>query len=139
MLRQHLPVLRRRRLALLVGATAVILGSVSVTAAYAATGGGSGPAPVVPKSQRPANINPDKSPVLSPPPAAGADLAAPLSRQGQLVAAQKVAAQNPGAAVICYASDGSVAGGAVLDKVNASDPITDAAGICSRGWARSRP
>jgi hypothetical protein len=92
--------------------------------------------PAIPKSQRPANINPHKAPVLNPPEGLR-EQSAPKSREQEIHDAKEFAAKNPGTAVICYASDGSIIGLAVVDKVDKNAPLTGASAICQRGWPGS--
>ncbi len=94
--------------------------------------------PALPKSQLPANINSGKKPILDPPNSSG-EAPPSASRQEQIHEAEELAAQDPGSTLICYATDGSVAGVAMVNRVDERGPIIGAAEICSRGWPGSHP
>ena len=138
--------LGKRRAAVALGAAIVVAGSV-VGVAVAAASPSSQPSasgvvvttPHGPKSAQPMNINPDKSPVLTPPAPAAVERGPVLSIADQEAAAEREVAKNPGSALVCFLPDGSVAGVAVVDKVHPTDPISDSVGICARGWKGSRP
>jgi hypothetical protein len=93
-----------------------------------------GAEPVNPKSLLPANINPAKSPVLNPP---AVQKAKPPSRAQLLHEAQDLVAEDPGASLICYRADGTVAGVATVSKVDKNAPIANPTAICDRGWPGS--
>ena len=98
-----------------------------------ASDGDSASSTSMPKSQLPANINPDKAPVLD-----GArikrEVAAPLSVQQQIEQAKTWAAQDPNTRLVCFKADGSVAGMALLELVDPGTPLsaTAATEICNR-------
>jgi hypothetical protein len=93
-----------------------------------------GAEPVNPKSLLPANINPDKSPVLNPP---AVRKAKPPSQAQLLHEAHDLVAEDPGSSLICYWADGAVAGVATVSKVNEKASIANPAAICDRGWPGS--
>ncbi|MFB6618868.1 hypothetical protein ACFCV9_32390 [Streptomyces sp. NPDC056367] len=116
------------------------LASASPTAGQGAVAGK--PAPVwpeyLPKSQQPMNINPEKTPDLTPPKGGERRAAAARPSEAQKLAdAQAFAAKHPNEAVVCFKDDGTVAGVAVADRVNKDQPISEAekASICTVGKA----
>jgi hypothetical protein len=111
--------------------------AIGVFAYSASAAAGTDPAPN-PKSQSPAGVNPNKQPELTQPfGPQKAEKPAPPAEQLKWAKAKK--ARDPGSTLICYAADGSVAGVAIVDKVDKDAPIADAAGICDRGWRGSHP
>src|SRR5436190_21486511 len=109
-----------------VAAVSIVVLSTSVGAA-----GPTEPA----KSTAPANINPAKQPVLDRS-RIKPDQAAPLTPKQQQEQARSWAAQEPNSRIVCTASDGTVAGTVILDKVNPHQATTkaEAAEICSNGF-----
>lgn len=138
----------RRRCAVALAATLVVTGSVvgvTVAAASPASSGPSASGPVTssvgPKSAAPMNINPGKTPVLTPP-SPGAVVHGPaLSIAERKAAAQRELAKDPNGTTICFLADGSVAGTVKVDKVHPTEPLSpvESAGICARGWTGSTP
>jgi hypothetical protein len=90
--------------------------------------------PVNPKSLQPANINPEKSPVLNPP---AVKKAKQPSKAELLHEAKDLAAEDPGSSLNCFRPDGTVAGVATVSKVDKNAPIADPKAICDRGWPGS--
>lgn len=92
------------------------------------------------KFDAPMNVNPDKSPVLDPPPYS-AEPEPSLSIEEQLQHALAVAASDPGSTVICLSADGSVAGLVFADAVDPGVGISDpvAAAMCGRSFPESHP
>jgi Flp pilus assembly protein CpaB len=109
-------------------------------ALLAANVGGADPVIDPPKSEAPANINPDKHPVLDPAQVTS-DPAPALTATEQREEAQAWAAQDPNSRVVCIASNGAVAGTIVLDTIDPSKPLSQAgaAGMCADGFPGSRP
>lgn len=111
-------------LVLAISTAAAIMGgaaiAVAANPASAASGSNSdaaaAAAEALPKSQRPMNVNPNKSPVLDvteiKPEAAPA-----LSREQLIIQARNWAAESPDSRVVCFNPDGSVAGMAELSKI----------------------
>lgn len=99
----------------------------------------SGAAPERPKSELPANINPNKSP--ADPSQARPDPAPLLTQQQQIQEARAFAAQDPKSRLVCYTSKGAVAGVAVMDRVDPGKAPTkaQAARVCDQGLPGSRP
>jgi hypothetical protein len=127
---------------LMVGAVAAVIVGGGVTAgissasASASNGSISDPSPSTPKSQLPANINPDKTPNLNPPLSA-LEVSVPKSPAEQLQEAKQWAATDPGSSVICFKADGTVAGVAMVDKADKTAPVRDTNKICNFGWKGS--
>jgi len=97
------------------------------------------PAPAGPKAGSPMNINPNKTPVLTPPaPHVGPARLRP-SIAKQLAQAQAMVAKDPGPTLICLMPDGSVAGVILLDKVHPTDPISNPDGLCTLSRPGSKP
>jgi len=124
---------KSRLLLLAVALATVVGGGAVVTLSASASDGDANPSASIPKSQLPANINPDKAPVfdqsqIKP------EVAAPLSVQQQIEQAKSWAAQEPKARLVCFQADGSVAGMAILELVDPGTPLsaTAAAEICNR-------
>lgn len=133
------PRLARRRLVLGVGA-ALLVGAAmtgAATLASASSDGSSKAEPTwpesQPKSRQPMNINPDKTPELTPP-KGGVHKEAPLSEAQKLAEANALAARHPGEAVVCFNPDGTVAGVAMADLVDPGKGLTEAAkkSLCDR-------
>ncbi len=88
----------------------------------------------------PANINSNKQPVLDP--SKLKPEVSPSMTPAQLKAtATAWKAEDPNSRVVCFRPDGSIAGGASVDRVDPLAPLTiaAAAAICERGYAGSRP
>jgi hypothetical protein len=105
-------------------AAAIISGAaimVATNPASAASGGNSdaaaAAAEALPKSQRPMNVNPNKSPVLDLSQIKPEAEAPALSREQQISQAKNWAADSPDSRVVCFSPDGSVAGMAELSKI----------------------
>jgi len=94
----------------------------------------------IPKSQRPANVNPRKAPITDPG-KIKPDPVLPLSDAQRRSQAKAWVARDPNARVACFNPDGTVAGMVVLDRVNPLIPLSpaEAAVACMRGWPASRP
>lgn len=123
-----------------IGAAMVIVIGGGVTATAAASSGDSDPSPSIPKTQLPANINPDKAPVTDPS-KISPEVAVPISVQQQVIQARTWAAQEPNSRLVCFRADGSVAGMADLDRVDPSSPLTGNAAVdfCNRAAPGSHP
>ena len=128
------------RLLLAVALATGVGGGAAVTLSASASDGDANPSASIPKSQLPANINPEKAPVfdqsqIKP------EVAAPLSVQQQIQQAKTWAAQEPNTRLVCFRADGSVAGMAVLELINPASPLsaTAAAEICNRATPGSHP
>ena len=130
---------RRSRLSVIGVAMVMVIGG-GVTATAAASSGDSDPSPSIPKTQLPANINPDKAPVTDPS-KISPEVAVPISVQQQAAQARTWAAQEPNTRLVCFRPDGSVAGMADLDRVDPSRPLTAsaAADFCNRAAPGSHP
>ena len=129
-----------RLLLLAVALATVVGGGAAVTLSASASDGDANPSASIPKSQLPANINPEKAPVfdqsqIKP------KVATPLSVQQQIQQAKTWAAQDPNTRLVCFNADGSVAGGADLDRVDPGSPLsaTAAAEFCNRMAPGSHP
>jgi hypothetical protein len=85
------------------------------------------------------NINPDKTPVLTPPPPGAVVHGPALSIAEQRASAEQQVAKDPNSTPACYFADGSVAGLIIFVKVHPNDPITNPAADCTRGWIGSTP
>lgn len=134
-------VLHRRLLAASIGGIALVSSGVGALGAVAsATPGTPIPSPSTPKSELPANINPNKQPVLDPA-RVRREAAPPMTPAELRAAAVAWQAKDPSSRVVCFRSDGSVAGAATLDRVDPSSPLTAqaAAEMCTRGYPGSRP
>lgn len=130
-------VFRGKSSAMVVVLIAATTGGIVVLNASASSSGAGGE---VPKSQLPANVNPDKQPVLDPGKITSEPSVA-LTPQQEQEQATAWAAQEPNSRVVCFASDGSVAGVAALDRVDPTKPPTaeESAATCSQGFPGSRP
>lgn len=139
----------RSRVLILGAVTAIVLGGVvtaSTTIATAAPSGNSATDTnsatdiAVPKTLRPANINPNKSPVLDPS-KIKPDIIVPLSVSQQVNQARAWAAQDPNTRLVCFTPDGSVAGMAQLERIDPASPISPSAAIafCNRATPGSHP
>jgi len=109
-------------------------GAAQPAAPAAPAAGAADAEPVNPKSLQPANINPEKSPVLNPP---AVKKAKQPSKAELLHEAKDLAAEDPGSSLICFRPDGTVAGVATVSKVDKNAPIADPKAICDRGWPGS--
>lgn len=127
-------------LVLVPSAIMIVGGAVLVSTTIASAAPSGQTTPSVPKSQRPANINPNKTPVTDPA-KIKAQAAAPLTQQQQRDQATSWAAQDPNSRVVCFNSDGSVAGMAELDRVDPTTPLSaaDAAAFCTNAAPGSHP
>ena len=131
---------KSRLLLLAVALATVVGGGAAVTLSASASDRDANPSASIPKSQLPANINPDKAPVfdqsqIKP------EVAAPLSVQQQIQQAKTWVAQDPNTRLVCFKADGSVAGMALLELVDPGIPLsaTAAAEICKRETSGSHP
>ncbi len=124
--------------------TSVRAGSTPVVAGASAsstTVAGASPIPTVPgdpgsnvpKSQVPANINPEKTPILSPPSTASEPTTTEPPNE-RLARARAWQAQDPNSRVICLRADGTVSNMVELDRVDPSVPLTKeaVAALCAR-------
>lgn len=111
---------------------------VVMTSASASPTGGSNQAGHNPKRSLPANINPNKTPILDPSKIKKEPMT-PLTKTAMRRQALAWVAKAPTTRVACFMPDGSLAGVVELDKVNPSAPITtpQAAEVCGQ-WPGSR-
>ena len=120
----------------------VVGGAVTATAVIAAAvhSGSSAPDTSIPKSQRPANINPNKSPVLDQS-KIKTDITVPLTVQQEIDQATAWAAQDQNSRLVCFKADGSVASMALLDRIDPASPLPPAAAteFCNRAAPGSHP
>ncbi len=98
------------------------------------------PGSSAPKPQRPANINPDKTPVTDPA-KIKTQPAVPLTLQQRRDQATSWAAHDPNSRVVCFNADGTVAGMAELDRVDPAAPLSpaNAASVCTNAAPGSHP
>ena len=92
-------------------------------------------------SPHPANINPNKQPPVLDPLQLKPGVSLPITPSQLKSTATAWKAEDPNSRVICFRPDGSIAGGASLDRVDPLAPLTleAAAALCERGYAGSRP
>lgn len=88
----------------------------------------------------PANINPNKQSVLDPS-KLKPQVSPPMTPAQLKVTATAWKAEDPNSRVVCFRPDGSIAGGASVDRVDPLVPLTieAATAVCERGYAGSRP
>jgi hypothetical protein len=123
-------------------ASAVLLGGAIIvfTTLSAGASDNGGRPPGASKSESPANINPEKHPVLDPAKITP-EPAEPTTPAQQRAQAASWKAQDPDSRVVCLRPDGSVAGSVSLDRVDPSAHLTpaEAASVCDDGFPGSRP
>jgi len=136
---------RRPRVLVLGVAVAIAVGGASmlttdIAVATTSDDSGAGPTSVVSKSGRPANINPSKSPILDRS-KLRPDPTMPLSPQQQRAAAIKWESQDPLNRITCWNPDGSVAGMAILDRVDPTKAMTvfQKVQLCGQATPGSHP
>lgn len=113
------------------------IGSVAVIATLLIGGGFATAGSDTPQ---PANINPNKQPVLDPS-QLKPEVSPPMTPAQMKATATAWKAEDPNSHVVCFRPDGSIAGGASLDRIDPLAPLTleAAAAVCERGYPGSRP